>query len=220
MALTAAASGLRELIARARALVFDFDGTLVDSNPIKFRAFERCFADLDERREEVLAYCLGHHHVPRSEKFRHVYERILERPYTDEVARRLHARFELATTDAIIRAPATPGAEDFLAALRGRMTALLSSTPHDVLLRILAGRGWPGFFSVVQGAPVAKAEWLRAFCADRGLPAERVLFFGDTPEDRAAARAAGCRFIAVRSSGSGRGGALADFTSLGVACLR
>lgn len=208
--------GAADMLRRARALVFDFDGTLVDSNPIKFLAFARCFADAGERREEILAHCLSHHHTPRGEKFRHVYERILAQPYTEAVSRRLHEQFEAATTEAIIRAPEMPGVTAFLRALaRGCVRALLSSTPHEVLLRILDGRGWRPLFDVVQGAPVDKTGWLRAFQAERGLAGVEVVFFGDTDEDEAAAREAGCAFIRVGgASAADRPRDVADFRSL------
>src|SRR3989338_725479 len=186
----------RELLVRARAIVLDFDGTLVDSNPIKYRAFERCFADTGPQRDAVLAYCLGHHHVPRGEKFRYVYERILQQPYTPEIARRLHRQFEAETTEAIIHASVRPGADEFLAGLdRSRVVALLSSTPHEILLRILEGRGWQHYFHQVRGAPVDKAMWLLRFREQQHLAGSDVVVFGDADEDGVSARAAGCRFV-------------------------
>ena len=205
-----------DALARARAAVFDFDGTLVDSNPIKARAFERCFSGLTARRDEVLAYCCANHHVPRGEKFRHVYERILEQPYTPEIARRLHEQFEAETAGPVIQAPTVPGALEFLAAIgRSRVTGVLSSTPHEVLVRILEGRGWQGYFRHVQGAPVNKARWLAQFQAQEGLAGDELAFFGDTDEDEAAARAAGCGFIRVgRPSTGGQAWCVPDFRPL------
>lgn len=205
-----------EFLRGARALVFDFDGTLVDSNPIKQRAFELCFAGFPEQREEILAYCGGRHHTPRGEKFRHVVERILHRPYTEEVAVALHERFEAATTRQIAEAPELPGAAVFLRHVQGRyLTALLSSTPHEILCQILAHRGWAGWFGRVQGAPVNKASWLKAFREQRGLKGDHMVFFGDTPEDARAAEEAGCTFIAVGEGGGGPGAlAVPDFMAL------
>ena len=179
-------------------LAFDFDGTLVDSNPIKWRAFERCFTEFPEQREEILAYCCGQHHTPRGDKFRHVYERILKRPYPPEIPAALHARYEAETTQQIIAAPEVPGAERFLReAGRGREIALLSSTPHDVLTEIIDRRRWRAYFRQVQGAPVDKADWLRRARESRGLAPETLLFIGDTEEDAQAAAAAGCAFLGI-----------------------
>lgn len=187
-----------EIVRQARALVFDFDGTLVDSNSIKWRAFELCFGEFPDRLEEILAYCRGHHHTPRGEKFRYVYERILGLPFTSEVEAALQGRFAGETTRQIIEAPEIPGATCFLrTATRRQITAALSSTPHETLLHILGERGWREYFGVIQGAPVHKAAWLQAFRERRGLQGNDVVFFGDTPEDASAARAAGWTFIAV-----------------------
>ena len=208
---------LAEALQRARALVFDFDGTLVDSTPIKRRAFELCFVEFPERRDEILAYCWGHHHTPREVKFRYVYEQILRRPYTPELAATLHERFEAATTRQIIHAPEIPGAAEFLRrAHRRYLMSLLSSTPHDVLLDILTQRGWLGYFTLVQGSPVQKAAWLKSFREARRFGEQDVIFFGDTSEDAQAAQAGGAAFVTVNGSQGARAGTytVADFTEL------
>ena len=191
-------SQFAEQLREACVVVFDFDGTLVDSTPIKHRAFEACFAEFVDQREEILNYCWGHHHTPRSEKFRHVYEQLLGLSYTPEVAERLHQQFEEATTQQIIEAAEIPGAEQCLALMRQtHVTAILSSTPQVVLRHILMGRNWLRYVHLVQGAPVKKAHWLTHLRLAWGGHASAVVFFGDTPEDGHAAREAGCTFVHV-----------------------
>ncbi len=185
----------------------------MDSTPIKLQAFARCFAEFPDRLERIMDYCGGQNHTPRWEKFQHVYERILGLPYTAEVAERLHARFEAATTRQIIEAPEIPGAGAWLRWVHQRCeTVLLSSTPHEILLEIVSRRGWSGWFSSIQGAPVDKAQWLIAQRHARGLSPHQALFFGDTPEDAQAGRRAGWTFIGV-------GTHLVDFSEL-LACRR
>lgn len=187
-----------ELISGARALVFDFDGTLVDSNPIKWRAFELCFQDFPDRLPEILAYCRSFNHVPRQVKFRHVYEKILGRPYTPDIEKTLLERFEKETTEQIIDAAEIPGAGEFLRSVcRTHSIAALSSTPGNVLRAILDGRGWREYFKWIQGAPVDKARWLRELYSRQGIPLDSIIFFGDTAEDRDAALQSGCRFVHV-----------------------
>lgn len=187
-----------DLVGHARALVFDFDGTLVDSNQIKRRAFEPCFKEFPEYRSEILEYCWSNNHLSRTEKFRHVYEKILGLSYTEDVAAMLYERFAEASTHQIISAPEIQGAERFLSRERGRrVMVLLSSTPHDILLHIVRKRRWEVYFEAIQGAPVAKGRWLAEFQKARRLGPREILFFGDTAEDAGAAQESGCNFIAV-----------------------
>ncbi len=212
-----AAVEIADIVRRAQALVFDFDGTLVDSNPIKWHAFEACFTEFSEHRSEILAYCRGNHHIPRGEKFRHVYEQVLKLPYVSVVEAVLHGRFAAVTTRQIIEAPEILGAMRFLhVTAHSHETALLSSTPHDTLLQIVEERGWWGYFQTKRGAPVDKATWFQAFREERKLHKEEVIFFGDTPEDKVAARAAKCLFIAVGNKALALDGTLyiRDFTKL------
>ena len=59
----------------AKALVFDFDGTLVDSNAIKWKAFEACFDRFPDRREEILSYCRGNNHTKPGLRQAHPFRR-------------------------------------------------------------------------------------------------------------------------------------------------
>ena len=183
---------------KARIAVFDFDGTLVDSTEIKWQGFETTFEDFPEYLEEIVSYCRGFNHTPRDDKFRHVCEAILGRPYTEQMAALLHERFERVTTDAIVNAAEIPGAERFLHRVKESCeTAVLSSTPHAILIDILEKRGWVELFDHFQGAPVDKAKWLVELQMLKALESLEIVFFGDMPEDAAAARSVGCAFVGV-----------------------
>jgi len=197
---------LERLLSSAKGLVFDFDGTLVDSNPIKAQAFGSVFKEFGEQRDEILAYCNSNHHTPRDVKFRMVYEKILKLPFTSEVNQTLHRRFEGETTEQIIEAREIPGASDFLRWVQPtHWTGLLSSTPHPVMLEILERRNWFGYFRTIQGAPINKSLWLKELQEKEGWRPEEMIFFGDTQEDASAAQAAGCVFVAVAPSSIGSG---------------
>ena len=181
----------------ARAIVFDFDGTLVDSNEIKWSGFEHVFSEYADHLAEIGAYCRGSNHTIRGEKFRFVCEQILHIEYTSEREGLLHERYAAYTTEGVVRAPEIPGAAQFVRQVSDRPTALLSSTPHAILMEILHRKGWQSMFKVVQGAPVVKRDWLEQYRTAIGCAAREILFFGDTDEDAASARASGCEFVRV-----------------------
>lgn len=197
----------------AKAIVFDFDGTLVDSNEIKWSGFEYVFSEYVDQMPQISAYCRGSNHTIRGEKFRFVCEQILHIEYTAERERSLHARYAAYTTEGVARAPEIPGAAEFVRQVGGKQTALLSSTPHEILLDILDRKGWRSMFKTIQGAPVVKREWLSRYAATLGCSAREILFFGDTDEDAASAREFGCEFVRVGKTG-GPGLAIDDFRIL------
>lgn len=191
-------TSIRSLIEKAKVLIFDFDGTLVDSNAIKRKAFEKCFADTSKQFKAIMAYCQGNNHIPREVKFRHVFEKILNLLYTAEIEKQMLSSYAAETTQRIIAAPEIPGATAFLKKVAlTKETILLSSTPHEILLAILERRGMIKYFKRVRGAPVDKAKWIREFLEGGRVKNQEVVFIGDSPEDISAAQAASIPFIGV-----------------------
>lgn len=189
---------IQNLIQQAKAIVLDFDGTLVNSNRIKRRAFEKCFADYPKQFDAIMQYCKTNNHIPRQIKFRHVFEKILFLPYTAEIEQQMLSRYAKETTAQVIAAQEIPGATEFLKRfVFGRESALLSSTPHAILLHILEKRGMKHYFKIIQGAPVNKAKWIQAFLSQRQLRAEEIVFIGDSPEDIHSAKEIGIPFVGV-----------------------
>jgi len=73
------------LLKESKALVFDLDGTLVDSNEIKWEAFEKTFSQYPNQLNKIMEYCKSYNHTPRDKKFCHIYENILGLEYTPAI---------------------------------------------------------------------------------------------------------------------------------------
>jgi phosphoglycolate phosphatase-like HAD superfamily hydrolase len=180
------------------AIVFDFDGVILESAEVKTDAFCELYAEHGaEIVERVRAHHLANLGISRFKKFAWIAENVLGRPLEDDGAA-LGRRFTDLALARVLAAPFVPGAEAALAALaaRGLPMFVASGTPHDELAMIVARRGLLPMFREVHGTPAEKPAIVAGLLARHGLAAERVLFIGDGMTDYKAARAAGTQFLA------------------------
>lgn len=178
-------------------MIFDFDGTLVQSNRIKRDAFFTVAREYDLPAGPLQDLLAAHPTADRHELFRRLLGR-LDRPA--ERLDDLVAAYGRETVRAIARAPEVPGADAFLHAHSARQALyVVSATPEEALRLTIEKRGWAPLFRGVYGRPAAKDDLFKCILADTGFAPRTVLAIGDSPADLAAARRAGCPFLGVRA---------------------
>jgi phosphoglycolate phosphatase-like HAD superfamily hydrolase len=178
------------------AVIFDFDGVIVESTDIKTAAFRALFADQPDHVDAVEALHRRHEGVNRSIKFEMIYREILRRPLDAATQAALARRYGELVVDQVVTCPAVAGVPDVLDALGRRIPlAVVSSTPDGELAQIVARRDLARYFRSVRGAPPAKAAAIRDVIATFGWSADRVAMVGDTTADLEAARDDGLRFV-------------------------
>jgi phosphoglycolate phosphatase-like HAD superfamily hydrolase len=182
---------------RFDAIVFDFDGVLVESVGIKTQAFVELYRDHgDGVMAAVAAYHSAHGGVSRYEKFRYFHSVLLGEPLSEADERLLDAKFSTLVEDAVVAAPAVTGAREFVDKYCQRLPLhIASATPTEELRRIVIRRGLRDCFREVEGAPQTKGEILRRIIAAGGYVPERVLMIGDSLSDCDGAREAGSAFL-------------------------
>jgi phosphoglycolate phosphatase-like HAD superfamily hydrolase len=195
-----------------RCVVFDFDGTLVDSNAIKRQTFFDVLSEVDPEGE-VVAHVLDV--VRPGDRFDIVREiarrlrtnrRIPASPPLDTWADRFADAYTRGCEEAVSKCPEIPGATaalEWLAA-RGLPCYVNSATPQAPLLRVIELRSWSQHFRGVLGRPASKLENLHTLCEESGATPAELLFVGDGEDDAEAARAFGCTFVAVVRPNSDR----------------
>ena len=185
---------------RLKVIALDFDGTLVESNQIKDRAFETIFREWPEHTKSMMQWHLTHDSIERGEKFRYFVQEVLALPGQNDLIEKLSSRFGQLTKEAIIECPYVKGAHKFLEYIRNRVSVyLVSATPQLDLDHIIKARGLGGYFKDVYGAPISKIETLKQIMLSENVSVDEILFIGDSAEDQQAAKILGIRFIGRQS---------------------
>lgn len=193
-----------------RAVVFDLDGTLIESDAVKSSAYFDIFPP--EVRPVVEA-------VRREDRYASrfaIIERVLRRWRGDAPQADID-RFAAAYNDICEThqrtCPERAGAPQILEKLSTRYPLYVcSGTFEEPLRRVVTARGWDRFFRAVFGGPRKKVENLRRVLEAGGYSGAELLVVGDTRDDLDAAGETGSRFAGVRSSST-------DFPGSGVRML-
>jgi phosphoglycolate phosphatase-like HAD superfamily hydrolase len=179
-----------------KAVIFDFDGVLVESAEIKTDAFREVFSDWPGKADEGVAFHMENMGISRYVKFRHFYENVLGEQYSDEIGDQLGARFSGIVLEKVKAAPLVSGTEEFLETNHLRYHLFIASgTPQDELDDIVDSKGLRKYFKGVFGAPDVKPNIVEKIMKSYGLKPEEVVFVGDAESDRRAADANGVVFI-------------------------
>ena len=181
-----------------RAIVFDLDGTLIDSLPDIARALDRALADHDlppPPRELVRTWIGGGARVLIARAVAHAPELV------EPLLARFRAHYAAAPVVESTLYPGLAQVLDGFVASR-RLLAVLSNKPHELTIPICARMlaRWP--FAAIVGAragePLKPDPAAALALAQRlGVAPDGCAIVGDAPTDIATARAAGMRAVAV-----------------------
>jgi len=197
---------------RPSALLFDLDGVLVDSRAVVERTWRRWAARHGLDAEPMLA-------VAHGRRIRDTLKAVV--PHLDPAPE--VAWLDAAELEDLEGVVAVPGAADLVGTLSGHRWGIVTSCGRELAERRLAraGLALPPLLvtsdDVTQGKPAPDGYLLGA--ARCGATPAACLVFEDAPAGIAAARAAGCRVVALRTTHAPTqlGGAetiVADFRSV------
>lgn len=182
---------------RFDAIIFDFDGVLVESVDVKTDAFAALYAEHGpDVVKRVVAYHREHGGVSRFQKFRYFHREFLGIKLTPRAEADLGRRFSEIVESAVVAAPWVAGAWELIQAYEKIIPMFIASgTPDDELNRIVLRRDIRRYFVSVHGSPATKADMIRRIVAEHGFRKNRVLMVGDSMTDYQGAVEAGVDFI-------------------------
>ena len=189
-------------MAEPAAIIFDFDGVILESAELKTAAFARLFSDRPEHLPAIIALHRRLGGISRFRKFELIYRDILCAPLAPDERCRLGLRFESLVATAIATCPEVAGARAFLAAQHDRRPLfVVSGTPETELRAIVHSRGLAGHFAEVHGSPREKPAIVDDVLTRHRLAPASVVFIGDAWSDYQAARQTGLSFIGRVAAG-------------------
>ncbi len=180
-----------------QAIIFDFDGVLVESVAVKGLAFGALYeGEGSEFQAQVIAYHEAHGGVSRFDKIRYFEEELLGRKVSDEDVKIIASRFSDLVEERVVGCEPVSGALEFLEEFSGRLPLFVASaTPTEELKRIVEKRSMAAHFKGVYGSPASKAENIAAILEAFQYDADRTLMIGDTMSDFKGASMVGVEFL-------------------------
>ncbi|MBP7506951.1 MAG: HAD family hydrolase [Prolixibacteraceae bacterium] len=185
-----------------KAVIFDFDGVLVESLDVKTEAFSVLFEqEGDDVVRQIKEYHLNNGGVSRFDKFRYIYSNILKKDLDDKTFNNLCSRFSVMVKEKVVSAPYVVGAREFLDLYsKEYLCFVVSATPIDELKDIICKRLMDGYFKEIYGAPWQKKDAIEGVTKGYNLKNHEVIFIGDALNDYEAAKSSSVNFLA-RCSG-------------------
>jgi len=184
------------MINQYKAILFDFDGVICESNEVKTQAFKKLFSDYPAHMERILAYHKVNGGISRFRKFSYIYSDILNKALDEEEAEALGKKFSRYVYDAVVASPYVPGAYEFLEKHHRELPLfIVSGTPQKEIISIVRQKRLDRFFRGVYGSPATKSDIIRRILRENMLRANDIVFVGDTINDVEGARKAGIEII-------------------------
>jgi 3-deoxy-manno-octulosonate cytidylyltransferase (CMP-KDO synthetase) len=176
-----------ELRAKYDAIIFDFDGVLVDSESIKRESLQKLYPP--EIRQHITLEEGG---KSRYEKISFYHKKYLKQSLTPEEVNTLAEQYKSLVFQPIIDAPLIKETNALLE-LNDIEFYMVSGTPTNELNEILSKKGLIDKFKKIYGGEFEKNETIRAIASS--INTDKVLYIGDQKSDETASKQAGVSFF-------------------------
>ncbi len=188
------------------AILFDFDGVIVDSARLKTEAYAKIYADEEPAKvAQAMRHQQLHGGITRRATLAHFERHFFGRAGDADTVEKLALRYGKIVFDPVVACPFIAGAQTLLNRALGHIDMyLISGTPHEELVEIVRSRNLGRFFKSLHGAPMNKPEAFRRILEKGRYKPERTLAVGDSMTECDAAAGLGIPFLGIVAPDSER----------------
>ena len=183
--------------ADTEAIIFDFDGVILDSMPVRTYGFREIFkAYPNGHVDELIAYHLANGGMSRFEKIRYFYEKILRKSISEAQIMAYAAEFS-TIMKANLMDPAllmTPTMEFIQKCSVKFPLHIASGSEEKELNQICTALHIASYFNSIHGSPTPKPELVSNILHTNMYNPKNVIFIGDSYNDFEAADLNGIPF--------------------------
>jgi|OM-RGC.v1.014666558 Predicted phosphatases len=184
-----------------KAIIFDFDGVIVESLEVKTDAFVELYSPYGKNiTRKVVKYHQDNGGVSRFEKIRYFHKEFLNITLNQQDINVLANKFSNLVKARVINVPYVSGVIDFIKQNVEIYNLFISTaTPYDEIKYIIRKRGLDSYFIDVFGSPDLKINHIKQIIFKHNLKPNEIMFFGDSETDLYAAEKVGTHFILIKN---------------------
>ena len=186
---------------KTSAIIFDFDGVILDSVGIKSDIFFEIFETFGKVvAKKAVEYHEKNGGISRFEKFKYINKKYLNSKLDNNDITLLKKKFSNLIKKKILKANYIEGSYEFISEnYQEYEFHIATSTPENEILDILKKKKIKKFFNKIYGSPLKKTEQVKKILKESIYKKNQFILIGDSIEDYQASINNGIRFIGVTS---------------------
>ena len=184
-----------------KAIIFDFDGVILDSVKVKTLAFADIYKEYGAKvQEKVVEYHLENGGISRFEKFKYFHKNFLNIEISNEELTNLGNKFSSIVFEKVCSSKYIEGASEFLEYVNKKyLKFICTGTPYNEIIKILKFKKIEYYFDDVYGSPMTKNKIIREIIKKYSLRNDEIIFIGDAMTDYNAAKSNNINFVGVKN---------------------
>ena len=181
-----------------KALVFDCDGVILNSNKVKTEAFYNAAKEYGHQAARALVdYHVEHGGVSRFRKFEYFFTDILKKDYSANELNSIISNYAEEVRNGLLKCEIVSGLDNLREATKNATWLVASGGAQDELREIFEIRGLVHFFDGgIYGSPTAKDIIVEQQLANGNIQ-QPALFLGDSRFDHVAANQFDLDFVFI-----------------------